>query len=230
MSVVHYGSHMPDPQTVAVPPAAASERQLIEALRAGNEAAFARLIREYGPAMLRVAQHHVSSRAVAEEVVQEAWLGVLRGLESFEGRSSVKTWIFRILTNTAITRGEREGRTVPFSALGGEEEDDFESGVDQRRFTQEGRWTGHWSSPPESWAPEARLLAAEAHEVVDRAIAELPTAQAVVITMRDVEGFGPDEVCNVLAIGESNQRVLLHRARSKVRCALEDYMREAPTR
>ena len=222
---MEYVSHVPDSTSVTTR-AVADERRLLAALRAGDEGAFTQLIREYGPAMLRVARHYVSSRAVAEEVVQEAWLGVLRGLESFEGRSSLKTWIFRILTNTAISRGEREGRTVPVSALGGELAD--EPAVDENRFTQEGRWTGHWSSPPESWSePESRLLAAETREVVERAIAQLPPAQALVITMRDVEGFESEDVCNVLAISETNQRVLLHRARSKVRLALEDYMREA---
>ena len=210
-----------------VPSAALDERQLIDALRAGDEAAFMRLIRDYGAAMLRVAQHYVSSRAVAEEVVQEAWLGVLRGIDRFEGRSSLKTWIFRILTNTAMTRGEREGRTVPFSALGAGDEEDSEPAVDERRFMAEGRWLGHWASPPEGWAaPEGRLLAAETQDVVARAIAQLPRAQAVVISMRDVEGFGAEEVCNALAISETNQRVLLHRARSGVRRALEDYLKE----
>jgi len=223
---VDYVSQMADSQSVAAPPSA-DERQLVEALRAGDEAAFTQLVRLYGAAMLRVAQHYVSSRAVAEEVVQEAWLGVLHGLERFEGRSSLKTWIFRILTNTAISRGEREGRTVPFSALGTGHEEEFEPAVDQSRFTTEERWSGHWSSPPVGWsAPEGRLLAAELRDVVDRAIAQLPHAQAVVIAMRDVEGFGPGEVCNVLEISESNQRVLLHRARSRVRRALEEYLKE----
>jgi RNA polymerase sigma-70 factor (ECF subfamily) len=221
---------VPDPQAVVAPSTAAGERELVEALRAGDEAAFSRLIREYGPGMLRVAQQYVPSRAVAEEVVQEAWLGVLRGLESFEGRSSLKTWIFRILTNTALTRGEREGRTVPFSALGAGEDQDLEPAVDQSRFRSEGLWSGHWASPPESWSrPEVRVLASEVRDVVERTIAQLPGAQAIVITMRDVEGFGADEVCNVLAISESNQRVLLHRARSRVRRVLEEYLEERPT-
>ena len=173
--------------------------------------------------MLRVALMYVSSRAVAEEVVQEAWLGVLRGIDSFEGRSSLKTWIFRILTNTAKTRGEREGRSIPFSALEGAGD---EPAVEPDRFQAEGRWTGHWAAPPSSWSqsPESRLLGAETRQVVARAIAELPPAQATVITMRDVEGFSSEEVCNALDVSETNQRVLLHRARSKVRRALEDYL------
>jgi RNA polymerase sigma-70 factor (ECF subfamily) len=169
---------------------------------------------------------YVSTRAVAEEVVQEAWLGVLRGLGRFEGRSSLKTWIFRILTNTAKTRGEREGRTVPFSALAGEEVDADDPAVDADRFRKEGRWTGHWSEPPADWAqlPEARLLGDEARAVIDQAVASLPPAQATVIRLRDIEGFDAEDVCNVLEISETNQRVLLHRARSKVRRALEDYL------
>src|SRR5437870_3240095 len=189
----------------------------VEALRAHDEAAFAALVAEYGPAMLRVARHFVRDRAVAEEVVQEAWLRVLRGIASFEGRSSLKTWVFTILTNAAKTRAEREGRTVPLSAIS----DD--PAVDPERFLQEGRWTGYWAAPPSPWSlPEGRLLAGEARAVIERAVAELPPAQATVLTMRDVVGFGPDEVCNVLEISESNQRVLLHRARAKVRQALED--------
>ena len=214
---------------MATEPAAAPSRddaRLVEALRAGDEAVFAMLVRELAPSMLRVARLHVSSRAVAEEVVQEAWLGVLNGIGRFEGRSSLKTWIFRILTNTAKTRGERERRTVPFSALARDEAEADEPSVDPDRFHHEGRWTGHWSSPPSDWAvsPEGRLLDAEARLVIDRAIETLPPAQATVIRMRDVLGFDSDEVCNALEISETNQRVLLHRARSKVRSALEDYL------
>src|SRR5436309_4174957 len=163
------------------------DAEIVEALRAGDEATFAALVAQYGASMLRVAQMYVRSRAVAEEVVQEAWLGVLRGIGSFEGRSSLKTWIFRILTNTAKTRGAREGRSIPFSAL----EADDEPVVEPERFQSEGRWAGHWAAPPSPWAeiPENRLLSAETREVVVRAIAALPPAQATVITMRDVEGF-----------------------------------------
>jgi len=199
----------------------AEDRRLVEALRRGDEAAFATLIRAYGPTMLRVARGYVATRAVAEEVVQETWLGVLRGIDRFEGRSSLKTWIFRILTNAAKTRAEREGRTVPFSSVF-----DDEAAVDPDRFTQDGRWAGHWSSPPSPWElPEGRLLAAEARALIERAVATLPAPQATVLTMRDVVGFESEEVCSVLEISEANQRVLLHRARSKVRQALEDYMR-----
>ena len=148
--------------------------------------------------------------------MQEAWVAVLNGIGRFEGRSSLKTWIFRILTNIAKTRGQREGRSVPFSSLAA----DDEPAVDPDRF----RADGHWASPPPSWGPEERLLGAETRAVVDGAIAALPPSQALVISMRDVEGFSAEEACNALDISETNQRVLLHRARSKVRQALEDYL------
>jgi RNA polymerase sigma-70 factor (ECF subfamily) len=208
---------------VAQPPL--EERRLVDALRAGDESAFTRLVEEYGPAMLRVARMFVSSRAVAEEVVQEAWVGVLNGIGRFEGRSSLKTWIFRILTNTAKTRAVREGRSVPFSSLAGEDEEG--GAVDADRFLGDNaRFPGHWAAPPQRWeaAPEGRLLAAETLEVLEREIAKLPANQAVVVTMRDVEGFDADDVCNALDISETNQRVLLHRARTKLRRALEEYM------
>jgi len=208
---------------VAQPPL--EERRLVDALRAGDESAFTRLVEEYGPAMLRVARMFVSSRAVAEEVVQEAWVGVLNGIGRFEGRSSLKTWIFRILTNTAKTRAVREGRSVPFSSLAGEDEEG--GAVDADRFLgDDTRFPGHWAAPPQRWeaAPEGRLLAAETLEVLEREIAKLPANQAVVVTMRDVEGFDADDVCNALDISETNQRVLLHRARTKLRRALEEYM------
>ena len=188
----------------------------VEALRAGDEATFERLVREYSPAMLRVAQLYVGSRTAAEEVVQDTWIGVLNGIGRFEGRSSLKTWIFRILTNIAKTRGQREGRSVPFSALGSGDD----QAVDPDRFAQDGQW----ASPPRSFGPEERLLGRETLDVVERAIAALPPSQALVITMRDVEGFGAEETRNVLGISETNQRVLLHRARAKVRQALEDYL------
>lgn len=198
------------------------DARLVEGLRAGDEAAFAEVMREYGAGMLRVAQMFVSSRAVAEEVVQEAWLGVLKGIGRFEGRSSLKTWLFRIVANTAKTRGVRESRSIPFSALG-EAEDG--PAVDSDRFLGAGeRFPGHWAVPPQSWAPEGELLAQETLDVIERAIEQLPPTQRAVITLRDVQGFTSEEVCNALDLTETNQRVLLHRARSKVRRALEEYM------
>src|SRR6266576_2864481 len=195
---------------------------VIAALRARDERVFEELMRMYNASLLRVAQIYVASRAVAEDVVQETWIGVLNGIDRFEGRSSLKTWIFRILTNIAKTRGQRERRTVPFSAL--ERPDAVpEAAVDADRFLppDHERWPGHWASRPEPW-PEERLLAAE-----KRAIDELPPAQRAVISLRDIEGWSSEEARNALGISETNQRVLLHRARSKVRQALEDYLTEA---
>jgi RNA polymerase sigma-70 factor, ECF subfamily len=204
-----------------------SEAELVEALRTGDERAFMSLVAEYRASMLRVAQIYVPSRAVAEEVVQEAWVGVLTGLERFEGRSSLKTWIFRILTNIAKTRGERERRTLPLSALADPSRVP-EPAVEPRRFLapDDASWPGHWASPPGSWSaiPDERLLADETRAVISDAIEQLPPSQRAVITLRDVQGWSADEVCNALAVSETNQRVLLHRARSKVRRALEAYL------
>jgi RNA polymerase sigma-70 factor, ECF subfamily len=200
------------------------DARLVDGLRAGDEAAFAALMREYGAGMLRVAQMFVSSRADAEEVVADAWVGVLRGIGRFEGRSSLKTWLYRIVANTAKTRGVREARTIPFSALA--LEGDGEPTVDPDRFLGTGeRFPGHWGAPPQAWAPEAELLESEELAVIERAIEQLPPAQRAVITMRDVQGFTSEEVRNTLDLSETNQRVLLHRARSKVRSALEEYLR-----
>jgi RNA polymerase sigma-70 factor (ECF subfamily) len=205
-----------------------SDAELVRALRAGDEATFRSLVRELGPSLLRVALLYVSSRAVAEEVVQEAWLGLLTGLDRFEGRSSLKTWLFRILVNTAKTRGEREGRSVPFAALAPDTDRD-EPTVEPERFDATGRWAGHWSSTPIRFddLPEERLLSAETRAVVERAIAELPPSQRTVVSLRDIEGWSSEEVRNVLDISETNQRVLLHRGRSGVRRALERYLSES---
>jgi RNA polymerase sigma-70 factor, ECF subfamily len=162
---------------------------------------------------------------VAEEVVQETWLAVFTGLERFEGRSSFKTWLFRILTNKAKTRGQREGRTLPFSAFAADG-DEGEGAVDADRFVgPDGRHGGHWAAPPRG-VPEERLLAAEARARIESAIDALPPNQRAVITLRDVEGLSAEEACNVLGVSETNQRVLLHRARAKVRAAFERYLEE----
>jgi RNA polymerase sigma-70 factor (ECF subfamily) len=175
--------------------------------------------------MLRIALLYAPSRAVAEEVVQETWLAILTGLERFEARSSLKTWLFRILTNRAKTRGQREGRTVPFSALATDgDEDALAVGVD-RFHGPNSRYHGHWAAPPRG-VPEERLLAAEARQRIETAIGALPPNQRRVITLRDLEGLSAEEACNVLGLSETNQRVLLHRARSKVRAAFERYLDE----
>jgi RNA polymerase sigma-70 factor, ECF subfamily len=203
------------------------EARLLQRLRSGDEDAFDQLVRMYHSSLLRVAQIWVSSRAVAEEVVQETWLGVLEGVNRFEGRSSLKTWIFRILSNTAKTRAQREGRTLPLSAL----QDPArvpEAAVPADRFLnpEHPRYPGHWATPPSRWQPEDRLLGAETRELVAAAIERLPATQRAVISLRDVEGWSSEEVCNALDLSETNQRVLLHRARSKVRRVLEDYFSE----
>jgi RNA polymerase sigma-70 factor (ECF subfamily) len=205
-----------------------TEPQLVARLRAGDEAAFLALVDRYGALMLRIALSHVPSAAVAEEVVQEAWLGVLAGIGGFEGRSSLKTWILRICANRAKTRGERERRTVPFSSLAPEEDDS--PAVDPDRFQgPDGRFPGGWAAFPAAWQalPEERLLARETLGCVQDAIRRLPARQQDVIVLRDMEGWSAEEVCEALEISEANQRVLLHRARSRVRGALERYFEAA---
>ena len=206
-----------DVQEVAPP---VDELQLIQRLRAGDEQAFGELVDAYYPLMLRVALGYVRSRAVAEEVVQDAWLGVLKGIERFEGRSSLKTWIVRIVLNRARTERDREARSIPFSSLG----EDYEPAVEPDRFRPpDAPFPGHWWSYPQDWAtlPEGALLSQETLDLVKAAIAELPEGQRNVITLRDIEGWSAEEVCNALDLSESNQRVLLHRARSSVRRVLE---------
>jgi RNA polymerase sigma-70 factor (ECF subfamily) len=211
----------------------AEERELLEALRRGDEAAFARLVETLHGSMLRLAMVHVGDRAVAEEVVQEAWLGVLQQLDRFEGRSSLKTWVLRIVSNRAKTRAVRERRTVPFSALAGGDLEAEEPAVDPDRFLPAGhRWAGHWASPPASWreVPEELLLSRETMAEVERAVATLPAAQRTVLVLRDVEGLSAAEACQLLGLTEGNQRVLLHRGRSKVRATLERYLDAGPKR
>jgi RNA polymerase sigma-70 factor (ECF subfamily) len=203
------------------------DKRLLERLRAGDDAAFVELVKQYGPSMLRVAGIFVKTRAVAEEVVQETWLGVLNGLGRFEGRASLKTWIFRILTNIAKTRAEREGRSMPFSSLVDAELESGDASVDADRFLPEGdRWANHWASSPRRFdqMPEARLLSDETLALAQSVIEKLPKAQRAVITMRDIIGCSSEEVCEALDLSEVNQRVLLHRARSRVRAALEEYL------
>ena len=210
--------------------AAVDETVMLDALRQGDESTFLTLVDRYSASLLRLALTYVHNRQIAEEVVQETWLGVLLGLNRFEGRSALKTWIYRILINTATTRAQREGRSVPFSAL---EECDVELdglSVEPDRFfpPHHPQWPGGWVSFPPSWdgVPEERLLAQETRAILREAIDALPTQQRAVVTLRDIEGWQADEVCNILEISETNQRVLLHRARSKIRRALERYLTE----
>ena len=204
--------------------AAAQEAELVARLRAGDERAFETLVERHYPTMLAVARQFVKSRAVAEEVVQEAWLGVLKGIDRFEGRSSLRTWILRILVNTAKTRGAREARSIPFTSLAPEGE---EPAVEPERFRGgDDPFPGHWRAYPGSWhrLPDEALADRETLDVVLAAIHQLPAAQRVVITMRDIQGCDSEEVCAALDVSEGNQRVLLHRARSKVRSALERHL------
>ncbi len=204
---------------------------MIEKLRKGNETAFKALIDRHHASMLHLAMVYTSNRTVAEEVVQEAWIGVLQGLNHFEGRSSLKTWIFRILTNCAKTRAQREGRSIPFSSLPEFNPDEpAEPAVDPDRFQgPDGRWPGGWVSFPRSWddIPEEKFLSQETRMHIQKAIDVLPPNQREVITLRDIEGWPSDDICSFLGVSEANVRVLLHRARSKVRRELEKYFEEA---
>jgi RNA polymerase sigma-70 factor (ECF subfamily) len=194
----------------------------VAALRAGNEPAFRALVARHHAAMVSVAMQFVPSRAVAEEVAQDTWLAVLRGLDRFEGRSSLRTWIFRILGNRARSRGASEHRSVPTDLL-----DDTGPAVPSSRFRPDGdQWPGHWADPPRrlSELPEERLVERETAAVVASAIDGLVGSQRQVIVLRDVEGWSSTEVCDALGLSEGNQRVLLHRARSKVRAALERHL------
>lgn len=196
---------------------------LVDRLLARDEKAFAAVVELHHESLVRLALAFVSSRAVAEEVAQETWVAVLRGLSSFERRSSFKTWAFRILSNRAKTRGIREGRTVPFSALGSDDEaGSHEPAVDPSRF--DGKQM--WAEPPSSWGadPEEKLARAEAVHFLDEAIAALPPNLRAVVLLRDVEGLDAADACNALEISETNQRVLLHRARSRLRKALAQHL------
>jgi RNA polymerase sigma-70 factor, ECF subfamily len=193
-----------------------SDGDLVLRLRSGDERAFASLVGRYHEPMLRLAVSFVPSRAVAEEVVQDTWLALLRGLDGFEGRSSLKTWLFRILVNRARTTGTRENRSVPVA--------DPEPAADPSRFDA----SGGWADPPEHWieAAEGRMEAGKLADRVRVCLGELPARQREVVILRDVEEMSSEEVCAVLAISEANQRVLLHRGRSRLRQLFEDEFRE----
>jgi RNA polymerase sigma-70 factor (ECF subfamily) len=206
---------------------------LLEQLRAGDREAFAELVDGWSPALLRVALLYVSTRASAEEIVQETWLAVITQLDRFEGRSSVKTWVFRILENLARTRGEREARSVPWSTAFPEPRDPDEGRptVDPRRFrAPEDRWPGGWTvvGRPAPWQPppEEAAVAAELRRHLADALTELPERQRTVVELRDVHGLSSEEVCDRLELSAANQRVLLHRGRARLRARLEDVYRE----
>jgi RNA polymerase sigma-70 factor (ECF subfamily) len=206
------------------------EVRMVAALRRGDEQAFTWLVEQHHATLVRLALRYVPDLATAEEVTQDTWLHVLKGLSRFEFRSSLKTWISRILINRARTRGRRERRSLPFAdawsaALAG-----GPPAVDPQRFfdpDDPGR-ADRWASAPRAWGPEQQLLVAETQSLIQQTIALLPLAQREVITLRDIEGLSAIDVCNAMALSETNQRVLLHRARSKVRAALERYLSDQP--
>jgi RNA polymerase sigma-70 factor (ECF subfamily) len=201
------------------------EEQLLTRLRQGDEDAFRTLIRRHTPSMTRVAMAFVSRRAVADEVVQETWLNVVRSLAAFEARSSLRTWIYAILGNCARRRAEQEQRLVPLSEIAADEATGDELGVDRDRFFEGGRWAGMWSTAVSGWEdiPHERLLSSEFRTTLGKAIDALPPMQRAVIALRDVEGWSPKEVCDYLGLADGNQRILLHRARATVRSAIERY-------
>ncbi|MCI0585042.1 MAG: sigma-70 family RNA polymerase sigma factor [Chloroflexi bacterium] len=199
------------------------EAGLVARLRAGDEAAFVDLVEGMTPAMLRMARLYTSA-AVAEEVTQDTWLAVVRGVDAFEGRASLRTWIFGILLNIARTKGERERRQIPYSAFIDPAADRAESAVEAERFRPPGdAWAGHWVSYPRRWdeLPEERWPSREATSEIRAIVDALPPAQREVVTLRDVIGWSSVEVCQALGITAVNQRVLLHRGRAHVRRALE---------
>lgn len=206
--------------TLAIP-VTHPEYAVVRALLDGDEQAFSRLVSTHHGALQRVARSYLRTEAAADEVVQETWMALLDGLPRFQGRSSLKTWLFRVLANRARTRARKEGRSVPVSSLGSAD-DSGGPALDPDRFTTQGMWA---RAPVEfGGAPDSFADRAEIRLHIRRAVATLPDRQRVVITMRDLEGLSSDEVCNVLAISATNQRVLLHRARTKVRAALERFV------
>jgi RNA polymerase sigma-70 factor (ECF subfamily) len=211
---------------VLLPP----DAELVARLRARDEAAFVLLLDGWSAGMLRVARSIVSTPDSAAEVVQDTWLAVIQGIDRFEGRSALKTWVYRILVNTARRRGAREARSVPFSGVAGENGDDGPT-VDPERFRgPDEDYPGHWREYPVPWGsrpwtgPERHALDDELRGVLERALAALPERQRVVVTLRDVAGHESEEVCEMLELTPANQRVLLHRARARLRAELEAYL------
>jgi len=209
------------------------EAELVGRLRAGDRVAFTEVVDAWTPVLLRVALLHVSTRASAEEVVQDTWLAVIQGLDGFEGRSSLRTWVFRILENRARTRGVREARAVPWSSAFGEDGAGAADGgptVDPARFRgADDRWPRHWTAAglPTPWEPqpEDAAVAAEIRRELGAALAELPLRQRAVVELRDVHGLSSDEVCERLGLSPGNQRILLHRGRARLRARLEQVYR-----
>jgi RNA polymerase sigma-70 factor (ECF subfamily) len=215
------------PRVDAVPAdrALPTDAVVVARLRDRDEAMFALLIDAWSPGLLRAARAYVADEHTAQDVVQETWLGVLRGIDRFAARSSLRTWTYRILINTAKTRGARDTRTIPLSSLT-PTRDDHGPTVDPARFRgPDDPYPGHWRSHPAAWpTPEGAALAQETRRQLARALAGLPARQRVVVTLRDAQGYSSDEVCAILDITPVNQRVLLHRARATLRATLEEYL------
>ncbi|MCS6288055.1 MAG: sigma-70 family RNA polymerase sigma factor [Nitrospira sp.] len=211
--------------SAGTPPSEAG-RTLLARLRAGDEGAFGELVDKHHGALIRMALSHVADREVAEEVVQDTWIAVIEGLSRFEGRSSLRTWIFGILIHKAKDRGVREKRHRTFSAFDSHE-DDHDEALDPSRFHQSGEWAGHWAFPPQPWddqTPEKLLASQQAVAAMQRAIDALPVTLKEVLILRDVDGLESQEVCELLKITETNLYVRLHRARERVRRAVEVYL------
>jgi RNA polymerase sigma-70 factor (ECF subfamily) len=213
-------------RTVARPTVMASDDETVAALRAGDERTFRELFTRTYPMMKRVARGYVTSDDVAEEIVQDTWLAIVTGIDRFEGRSALGTWIFSILTNQAKTHVARERRALPLSCVAPRSAE--EPVVDPDRFQKDDEaWPGHWATPPRPWQkPERRLLSLEAREHLKGALAELPDRQRLIVALRDIDGHSAEEVCDLLGLSQENQRVLLHRGRSRLRAVLEVYFDE----
>jgi len=215
---------MPADSSVVSPGTVVSDEKTVAALRAGDERTFRELFSRSYPMMKRVARAYAVSDAVAEEIVQETWVAVVTGIDRFEGRSALTTWIFSILTNQAKTHSAREKRAVPFSCVAPGEV--AEPAVNPDRFQKhDDAWPGHWATPPRPWQkPERRLLSLEARDRLKAALAGLPDRQRLIVGLRDVEGHSSEEVCDLLGLSQENQRVLLHRGRSRLRAILDEYL------
>jgi len=200
------------------------QADLVAALRAGDEQAFASLVRAWTPTMQRLASRHVRTQASVDDVVQEAWVAVIRGISNFRGDAALRTWAMTILVNIARKHGAKEARTIPWSSLADDEQTPAER--PSRFLGADDKWAGHWTSAgtPAPWSPERLLLSAEIRETLLAGLERLPERQRLVVALRDIDGIGPDEVCEILGVSEGNQRVLLHRGRVQLRAELEDFI------
>ena len=215
-------------QRATMPGVAKGEETLLARLRKGEEGAFDELVNKHHGALIRMAMGYVADREVAEEVVQDTWMAVIEGLNRFEGRSSLRTWVFGILIHKAKDRGVREKRHTTFSDFESFD-DENEEAIDPSRFQQSGEWAGHWAFPPQPWddqTPEKLLASQQAINAMNKAIDELPATLKDVLVLRDIEGVESQEVCEMLKITETNLYVRLHRARERVRQAVESYLED----